>query len=451
MLFCNLKIMGKNAINQEDIGPNNMSRRTLVKGGIQSMVAGIVGLAWLWEAQDQTVAVVTPWSNLPGRNLETTAPSTLEKSAYQEELEKLRKILHSSDIWEINTLITNFWKRLEMLIVEMSTKEDKVEQEQIKIMGEYYTEVMRALTTQQGLCNTAFLWEKDPIKKEALQLQYTELSTDIETLKKLPGVYKKELTMSASQRTVSPGDIINFLAEVTNRYSLQTFTWKPIQVEKTTPVILRQVEDIHTLWSELEGILKVKKERDITFQINEDLVMIVGTLKGFMSTAGNIDNSLSPLETVSSLHAKWKNIPLSFSWIESDKNWWVRSGVSDRSVITPNRDSLSLKIVENTEGYLTLSNYIERLSTKQSQVSISFNYKTEDFIWNPKVHIQYAAFDTKTKTFGKLIKIEWKDGLAFASVNGEWPIKFGIVVTSIAHGENPWMLTIENLKITEKK
>ena len=44
-----------------------------------------------------------------------------------------------------------------MLIVEMSTKEDKVEQEQIKIMGEYYTEVMRALTTQQGLCNTAFL------------------------------------------------------------------------------------------------------------------------------------------------------------------------------------------------------------------------------------------------------------------------------------------------------
>lgn len=72
--------MDKNVINQGDVATNNISRRSLMKGGVQSMVAGIVGLVSIWgEAQDQTVAAVTPWNSFPWRNLETTKKSGFAK------------------------------------------------------------------------------------------------------------------------------------------------------------------------------------------------------------------------------------------------------------------------------------------------------------------------------------------------------------------------------------
>lgn len=67
--------------NEENDSPLTiMSRRKSLKVGMQSIVAWIIGLAAIWEAQDWTVASVTPWTTLLGRNLETPQESGFAKT-----------------------------------------------------------------------------------------------------------------------------------------------------------------------------------------------------------------------------------------------------------------------------------------------------------------------------------------------------------------------------------
>lgn len=117
------------------------------------MVAGIVGLVSIWgEAQDQTVAAVTPWNSFPWRNLETTKKSGFAKTitelqaeiiVLEEEFQKwkinskemqemLSKLLHNEKTLMIETQKTldTIWSKLERVYEWLP--EASVEKESVK-------------------------------------------------------------------------------------------------------------------------------------------------------------------------------------------------------------------------------------------------------------------------------------------------------------------------------
>ncbi len=171
--------MGKNAINQEDIGPNNMSRRTLVKGGIQSMVAGIVGLAWLWEAQDQTVAVATTSNNFPWRNLETTKESGFTKavSGLQAEIIVLEEEFQK---WKISS------KEMQEMLAKLLLNEKTLMDETQKALDIIWAKLERTYTWLPEGSK-----EKESVKKlwsTVLTLK-THLAEDFNLIKAIRLIY----------------------------------------------------------------------------------------------------------------------------------------------------------------------------------------------------------------------------------------------------------------------
>lgn len=304
--------MGKNTENQPFRGPSLAS--PISKRAALKKLAFLIG----WTATS-VLAQNGPTianNNIPGNGVASiwTATNTMgsSKTLYQKQFDELKNLIVNP---EIDTIMPGFWWKLWVLIQDMEGREAQVEPEQIQLISPCYNQILSALTKLQKDCNASFLAEKDTKQRELRRIEHVAISADISLIQKLPADYKASLAFPVSQRTISPGYVLNTLWKIASKHNLKAASWQPIRVDAATSTIARQAAEVRALWVGLENTLVAKQAQDITFKGNPQVVAAAVILKSFM-----VEGASSPQEVSDKGKDDQKNYVEGF-FIGKKTNW----------------------------------------------------------------------------------------------------------------------------------
>ncbi len=252
---------------------------------VQYMVAGIVGLVWIWKAQDQKVAAVTPpWIKMPDRNWEAinnvTKPTKLKT-----ELEELRSLTLESNselAREIENILPWFSDRLWRIIHELEAKEWLIIEAQRKHMWSVFAQVKNRLREQKQKLEKLFQSEgRNPTLQEIYRWKIGEIDKDVEIIDKLPSNYRLW--------TIDESGVLITLRKIVLKYDLETGGGK--LVIETIPQIVAGTETKRLLEiaREFETNLNIQLKINPAFQVSNDLQWVPYKINNFMGIGDGID------------------------------------------------------------------------------------------------------------------------------------------------------------------